>query len=443
MSEEDDQRAVARVGSTLNDKWTLERLIGIGGMAAVYAGKHRNGARAAVKVLHPDISKIQEARERFIREGYAANSVEHPGVVKVLDDDKIEGGEDEGSVYLVMELLEGESLEDRIERGPPMSDRELLPIMKGVLEVLAAAHSKGIIHRDLKPENLFLAKQEDGTTRVKVLDFGLARIQDRSIQTIYGLALGTPSYMPPEQAAGKITEIDARSDLFALGASCFRLLTGRTVHPGSNALEIVMKMAKEPPPKIRTVEPKISKTVAAIIDKSLEFKREDRYADAATMLADVDAALASAPEPEPVPTAPPPPIAKIETKAPSVDLSLPHGVPRRSSFWPILIVLGLGGVAAWLTWDTFFKPKEVAVDAGAEPADEGADDVVTDVASADVRDASLPKDSGVAAPVDAASDAPVDAPHDAKTDGGKDAGIKDAGVKDAGKKPKPVPTKPK
>src|SRR5207248_4183013 len=101
MSEESDERAVARVGSTLNDKWTLERLIGIGGMAAVYAGKHRNGARAAVKVLHPDISKIQEARERFIREGYAANSVEHNGVVKVLDDDKIEGGEDDGSVYLV------------------------------------------------------------------------------------------------------------------------------------------------------------------------------------------------------------------------------------------------------------------------------------------------------------------------------------------------------
>src|SRR3990172_8783751 len=120
MSEETDARAYARVGATLNDKWTLERLLGIGGMAAVYAGKHRNGARAAGKVLHPDISKIQEARERFIREGYAANSVEHPGVVKVLDDDVVSGGDDDGTAYLVMELLEGESLEDRIERGPLM-----------------------------------------------------------------------------------------------------------------------------------------------------------------------------------------------------------------------------------------------------------------------------------------------------------------------------------
>src|SRR5215468_7059161 len=119
MSEEDDERAVKRVGETLNDKWTLERLIGVGGMAAVYAGKHRNGARAAVKVLHPHLGQIPEVRERFLREGKAANTVEHPGVVKVLDDDIIREGDDEGAAYLVMELLEGESLEDRLERASP------------------------------------------------------------------------------------------------------------------------------------------------------------------------------------------------------------------------------------------------------------------------------------------------------------------------------------
>ena len=100
----------------LDDKWTLERLIGVGGMAAVYAATHRNGARAAVKVLHTDLSRHKEVRERFLREGYAANRVEHPGAVKVLDDDVVVSGPESGTAYIVMELLEGESLQDRIER---------------------------------------------------------------------------------------------------------------------------------------------------------------------------------------------------------------------------------------------------------------------------------------------------------------------------------------
>src|ERR1019366_8783918 len=112
------QAARDRVGTTLNDKWTLERLLGIGGMAAVYAGLHRNGARAAVKILHADIAAIPEALERFLREGKAANRVDHPGAVKVLNDDVVASGPDKGAAYLVMELLQGASLEDRIDNGP-------------------------------------------------------------------------------------------------------------------------------------------------------------------------------------------------------------------------------------------------------------------------------------------------------------------------------------
>src|SRR5271170_4271410 len=154
-------------------------------MAAVYAATHRNGARAAVKVLHPDLSRHKEVRERFLREGYAANRVEHAGAVKVLDDDIVVSGPESGTAYIVMELLEGESLQDRLERGPPMGELEFLAIAGSVLEVLEAAHARGVVHRDLKPENLFLVKPpEDAAAggvssaraRVKVLDFGLARL---------------------------------------------------------------------------------------------------------------------------------------------------------------------------------------------------------------------------------------------------------------------------
>src|SRR6202453_3771571 len=246
-------------------------------MAAVYAATHRNGARAAVKVLHSDLSRHKEVRERFLREGYAANRVEHPSAVKVMDDDVVAGGPDAGTAYLVMELLEGESLQDRLERGPPVGEREFLGIAETVLDVLEAAHDNGVVHRDLKPENLFLVRAEgDDLPRVKVLDFGLARLLDGQTITSYGLALGTPSFMSPEQAAGRIDEIDGRTDLFALAATGFRLRTGRRIHEGSNPVELVAKMAHFAAPKVETVAADVSAPFARVIDRALEFKRDDR-----------------------------------------------------------------------------------------------------------------------------------------------------------------------
>ncbi len=299
LSEQTDIRAQERVGTVLNDKWTLERVLGVGGMAAVYAARHRNGARAAVKVLHADLSRHADVRERFLREGYAANKVEHPGVVKVLDDDVIAAGPDSGTAYLVMELLEGESMQDRLERDPPMGEREFLAIAERVLEVLEAAHSRGVVHRDLKPENLFLlgtkhegaAAEDVGTIRVKVLDFGLARLLEGQTITTYGLALGTPSFMSPEQASGRVDEIDGRTDLFALAATGFRLRTGRRIQEGANPVELVTKMANLPAPRIRTLAPSVSAPFARVIDRALEFRREDRYESAAAMLQDVRKAI--------------------------------------------------------------------------------------------------------------------------------------------------------
>src|SRR6185437_8360064 len=161
-------RAQARVGSVLRGKYALERVLGTGGMGAVYLGVHRNGHRVAVKVLHAEASADPDVRARFLREGYVANSIGHPGAVRVLDDDVAE----DGAAFLVMELLEGETLHVRAKRHMGrLPNREVLFIGRALCDVLAAAHEKGVVHRDIKPENLFLTT---GRT-LKVLDFGIAR----------------------------------------------------------------------------------------------------------------------------------------------------------------------------------------------------------------------------------------------------------------------------
>jgi serine/threonine-protein kinase len=297
-----ESQSQARVGTVLNDKWTLEKLLGIGGMGAVYEGRHRNGARAAVKVLHMQLAREAHFRERFLREGYAANKVDHPGAVKVSDDDVIHSGPSDGSAYIVMELLTGESLQDRFNRKSLIAEREFLLVAICVLDVLESAHKNGVIHRDLKPENIFLldeasadvvAATTSGGPRVKVLDFGLARLIDSAGSTIHGVALGTPSFMSPEQAAGDGRDIDGRADLFSLAATGFRIIAGRRVHEGAQHPVVqIANMATLPAPKIKTVAPHVSTPLARVVDRALQFKREDRHADAAEMRADVQRALA-------------------------------------------------------------------------------------------------------------------------------------------------------
>jgi serine/threonine-protein kinase len=459
VSEDPDELSQQRVGTVLNDKWTLERLVGIGGMAAVYAGLHRNGARAAIKVLHPSYARRPEIRERFLREGYAANRVNHSGVVKVLDDDIIESGPDEGGAFLVMELLEGQSVEDRLEKGPPIAERELLAIMRAVLDVLDAAHKAGVVHRDLKPENLFLAhdpEKPDAKPRIKILDFGLARLAEGSNKTMAGVAIGTPSYMPPEQAAGRVFEVDHRSDLFALGASCFRILAGRTVHPADGALAICARMAKEPAPKLRSVAPNVSEETANVIDKALEFKREDRWQDAASMrdaakdaidalggqTIEIESGMIEVAErqesrsapvqktPSPKPASPkPPPISerspREETTAPPAAVEESKG---SSSLLLWLIILALTGVAAKLVYDYFnAKPPAVATpeDAYVAPTAASSSTMIAEAIDATpIVEAS--------APIDAAMDAPIDAesPDGEGNDATQDASIGDADVAD-------------
>ena len=183
------QEASTLVGTTLLDKWHLDALIGIGGMAAVFAATHRNGLRGAVKILWAPCSSDAEIRGRFLREGYIANRVDHPGAVRVLDDDTTP----DGRAFLVMELLDGHPLHALAEaHGGCLDPARVLLVADQVLDVLVAAHDQGIVHRDIKPENLFLTSGG----RVKVLDFGIARIEQRAGPVLHATQSGPP-WAPP------------------------------------------------------------------------------------------------------------------------------------------------------------------------------------------------------------------------------------------------------
>jgi serine/threonine-protein kinase len=287
-----DEFVAARLGRTYGGKWKLERLIGTGGMAAVYAARDPSGGVAAVKILHPEMSLRPDVKERFLREGYVANKVDHPGAVRVLE----HGATDDGTAFLVMELLVGEPLSAHVHRHGGLPVPKLLDFLDQILDVLARAHGHGIVHRDLKPDNLFVTTEG----RIKILDFGLARLLDNvpgDFKTKTGLALGTLPYMAPEQALGRRAEIDGRTDLFAVGASAFRIIAGRKVHEAPSEAELLMAMASKPAPPLATVAPHVPADVCSIIDLSLAFSRDARYPDAQTMQRDVRAAREGRPPP--------------------------------------------------------------------------------------------------------------------------------------------------
>ena len=278
-----DELAAQRVGTWLREKYRLDAVIGVGGMAAVYRGAHRNGNRVAVKVLHAELSINAEIRDRFLKEGYVANAVEHPGAVRVIDDDTT----DDGAVFLVMELLEGDTLASRWEAANRrLPAREVAELASQVLGVLGAAHAKGIVHRDIKPENLFLTR--DGL--VKVLDFGIARMRDSSrAATRTGRMMGTPAFMPKEQALGLSKEIDGRTDLWALGATMFTLISGRYVHDAETPESMIVFTATRPAPPLASVMPEVPAALAKVIDRALAFEMADRFPDAPAMLVELQA----------------------------------------------------------------------------------------------------------------------------------------------------------
>ena len=282
--------AQTRIGMVLKDKWTLDRLLGVGGMASVYLATHRNGSKVAVKILHAHLAAHSDTLRRFLREGYLSNKVEHPDVVHVLDDDLAP----DGAPFLVMELLDGKSLDNVLEERGPLAVKEAVDLVCKILTVLEAAHAKGIVHRDLKPANVFLLRSGN----IKVLDFGIARLHEVSAShaaTMGGAVLGTPAFMPPEQARGRWEDVDARSDLWAMGATLFMLLTNRSVRDeAETANEALMYAMAKPVAPMAELLPALPRPIAAVIDCALAFDKAMRWPTAASMREGLASALEAA-----------------------------------------------------------------------------------------------------------------------------------------------------
>ena len=286
-----------RIGSTVGGKWTLVELIGAGGAAWVYRAFGPSGKEAAVKVLHQSLIDTS-VRSRFAREAKIANAIKHPGVVHVIDDGTIE----ERVPYIVMEFLEGETLQDRADRkGGTLSVEEVMWSAIEVLSILHAAHKVGVVHRDVKPENIFLTHER----KIRLLDFGIARLlaEKRSGHgTAVGTVLGTLEFMPPEQARGDVDKVGIKTDLWAVGATIFTLLTGKFVHDESEIADQFIAVRSKPAPPIVSVAPQIPESIAMVVDLALRFDAGDRWANAKAMQTALIVANAAANESEEVPT---------------------------------------------------------------------------------------------------------------------------------------------
>jgi serine/threonine-protein kinase len=285
IADEQTRRAQMRVGQLVRGRWRLDTLLGVGGMAAVYAATHRNGKRVALKMLHNELSTNTEVRQRFVDEGYAANRVGHPGAVSVIDDDIAE----DGSAFLVMDLLEGETVETRLHRRGKLWPGEVLPITDALLDVLASAHDKGIVHRDIKPDNVFITREG----KVKLLDFGIARMIEpgRPRTTQSGATMGTPAFMPPEQARGRWDQLDGRTDLWAVGATMYIQLTGHQVREADTPNEELLLAMTTPARSVAELRPDLPRPLIELIDKALAFEQDERWPDARTMQAAVQATM--------------------------------------------------------------------------------------------------------------------------------------------------------
>ncbi len=271
------RRAGARVGELVGGRWRLDSLIGLGGMASVYSATHRNGMRVAIKMLHPELSADAEIKQRFIDEGYVSNRVKHAGTPSVLDD----GETTEGLFFLVMDLLEGQTLEERLLQRKTLRPRQVLAFAGALLDVLAAAHDQGIVHRDIKPANIFLT--HGGA--VRLLDFGIAQVAAprQARMTQHGVSMGTPAYMAPEQARGHWDEVDGRTDIWAVGATMFTALVGEPFHAGDTTNEELLSAMTRRAPSLQDALPGAPKQLVELVDRALAFDPGDRWADPRSM----------------------------------------------------------------------------------------------------------------------------------------------------------------
>jgi eukaryotic-like serine/threonine-protein kinase len=270
------------VGSVIAGTYTIEGLLGKGGMGAVFVASHARlpGKKVAVKVLHPDVAD-GDSMARFRREAEIASRLGHANIVEVHDWNQLP----DGTPYIVYELLQGEALNDRLRRGP-MSLDEASGVIRQVGSALAAAHREHIVHRDLKPQNIFLVAADDGiSVKAKVLDFGISKIRgSTTVKTQDTAMLGTPQYMAPEQAMGQQDQIDQRTDVFAFGAVVYEMLAGVPAFQGATIPEVVFKVVYEETPDLSAKAPGLPPHVVAAVHKALAKKSDDRWPDVGTFV---------------------------------------------------------------------------------------------------------------------------------------------------------------
>ena len=283
-----------RVGSTIDGRYCLKELVGSGGMGAVYRAEHVTIRRpVAVKLLHPGLAEVPELARRFEREAFAIGRIDHPNCVKVSDFGKL----DDGSLYLVMEFLEGESLGDVLAREGCLTPASSLHVARHVLTGLAHAHRAGIVHRDIKPDNIVLVNRDGDPQFAKVLDFGIAKLVDEAVEegaeklTQAGVTFGTPTYISPEQAIGDVA--DERADLYSLTVVLYEALAGRPPFTASDRLEVLAMHAGRPAPTLaQHMGNRAFPEVEALVARGLAKQKSDRFGSAGEYIHAIDGVLA-------------------------------------------------------------------------------------------------------------------------------------------------------
>ncbi len=270
------------LGTTLNGRYRLEARIGAGGMSTVYRALDETLQRqVAIKLMNREVATDSDQLERFRREARAVAQLSHPHIVGVID-----AGEDESRPYIVLEYVEGETLKDRIRRLGRLPITEAVAYAIEITRALGAAHAHHIVHRDVKPQNVLV--DEEGSP--KVTDFGIARTLDEEGLTADGRVLGTTDYVSPEQALGQ--PVTGQSDLYSLGVLLYEMLTGEVPFKGESQVAVAMKHVREQVPDVQSKRPEISSALAAVVDTATAKRQEDRYADDAELIADLEDVLA-------------------------------------------------------------------------------------------------------------------------------------------------------
>lgn len=267
------------VGSVLSETYEVLRCVGEGGMGRVYEAAHRRlrNKRFAIKVLHPELARQPEVVSRFQREAEAASVLSHPNVVEVFDVNCTP----DGRPYIVAQLLEGEDLGRYLERIGRLEVVAAVRIVRQICDALSAAHARGIVHRDVKPENVFLTGQPQAP-RVKMLDFGISKLGDgKGTLTKTGVVMGTPAYMPPEQARG--SHVDHRADIYAVGAILYRALTGEKPFDDGDPIATLAAVLGQEPRRPSSIERSIPPALELVIQKAMAKEPDERHPSLAAL----------------------------------------------------------------------------------------------------------------------------------------------------------------